>query len=69
MVVVQKRYFRNFAVLYDNMGAYEKALSLYQRPLDINGKVLGPELPDVATTLNDLGYFRISRQNGGLALC
>ena len=36
------------------MGAYEKALPLYQRALDISEKVLGPEHPDVATTLNNL---------------
>jgi len=44
----------NLAVLYKNMGAYEKALPLYQRALDICEKVLGPEHPYVATTLNNL---------------
>ena len=41
----------NLALLYDSMGAYEKALPLYQRALGIREKVLGPEHPDVATTL------------------
>ena len=37
-----------------SMGAYEKALPLYQRALEIYEKVLGPEHPDVANTLNNL---------------
>ena len=36
------------------MGDYEKALPLYQRALEISEKVLGPQHPDVATTLNNL---------------
>ncbi len=36
------------------MGDYEKALPLYQRALDIREKVLDPQHPDVATTLNNL---------------
>ena len=44
----------NLAVLYYNMGDYEKALPLYQRALEICEKVLGPQHPDVATTLNNL---------------
>jgi len=40
-----------------SMGAYEKALPLYQRALDIREKMLGPEHPDVAATLNNLAEF------------
>jgi tetratricopeptide (TPR) repeat protein len=36
------------------MGDYEKALKLYQRALEIREKVLGPQHPSVATTLNKL---------------
>jgi len=36
------------------MGEYEKALPLYQRALAIREKVLGPEAPDTATSLNNL---------------
>ena len=39
------------------MGEYEKALPLYQRALDIREKVLGPQHPDVATTLNNLAVL------------
>ncbi len=42
-----------------SMGDYEKALPFYQRALDIREKVLGPQHPDVATTLNNLaGLYR-----------
>ena len=45
------------------MGDYEKALPLYQRALDIREKVLGPQHPDVATTLNNLAglYYQYGR--------
>jgi tetratricopeptide (TPR) repeat protein len=47
----------NLALLYSNMGSYEKALPLYQRALDIRENVLGPEHPSVATTLNNLALL------------
>ncbi len=47
----------NLALLYYQIGDYDKALPFYQRSLDIREKVLGPEHPDVATTLNDLAGF------------
>ena len=40
-----------------SMGDYEKALPLYQRALEIIEKVLGPQHPDVATTLNNLAVL------------
>ena len=40
-----------------SMGDYEKALPLYQRALEIREKVLGPQHPDVATTLNNLAVL------------
>ena len=39
------------------MGAYDQALPLYQRALQIYEKVLGPEHPDTATSLSNLGYL------------
>ena len=36
------------------MGQYDQALPLYQRALAIREKVLGPEHPDVAMSLNNL---------------
>ena len=44
----------NLAVLYKTEGRYAKAEPLYQRALAIREKALGPEHPDVATSLNNL---------------
>ncbi|MDD4523531.1 MAG: tetratricopeptide repeat protein [Methanosarcina sp.] len=44
----------NLALLYHQIGDYEKALPFYQRALDISENVLGPQHPSVATTLNNL---------------
>ena len=42
------------------MGEYEKALPLYNRALETREKVLGPEHPYVANTLNNLaGLYKI----------
>ncbi len=40
--------------LYDDQGRYVEAEPLYQRSLAISEKALGPEHPDVATSLNNL---------------
>ena len=39
------------------MGAYDQALPLYQRALQIREKALGPEHPDTATSLNNLALL------------
>jgi Tetratricopeptide repeat len=44
-------------LLYDNQGQYAKAEPLYQRPLAIREKALGPEHPDVAASLNNLAWL------------
>ena len=44
----------NLAGLYEALGAYDKALPLYQRALGIFEKALGPEHPETATGLNNL---------------
>jgi len=41
--------------VYWNQGRYEEALKAYGRALAIREKALGPEHPDVAQTLNNLG--------------
>ena len=46
--------------LYDR-GLYEEAEPLYQRSLAIEEKALGPDHPDVATTLNNLARLYKSR--------
>ena len=52
----------NLALLYHQMGDYEKALPLYQRALEISEKVLGPQHPSVAQTLNNIA--ELYRQMG-----
>jgi tetratricopeptide (TPR) repeat protein len=48
------------AILYESQGNYVEAVSFYKRALTILEKALGPEHPDVATSLNNLaGLCRI----------
>ena len=60
----------NLALLYDNLGAYDKALPLSQRALDIREKVLGPQHPDVANSLNNLAglYWHMGAYDQALPL-
>ena len=44
----------NLAELYQDQGRYGEAEPLYKRALAIREKALGPEHPDVATSLDDL---------------
>jgi tetratricopeptide (TPR) repeat protein len=44
----------NLELLYCHMGAYGKALPLYQRALDIREKVLGPQHPNVTIIQSNL---------------
>ena len=44
----------NLAELYHDQGRYADAEPLYQRSLAISEKALGPDHPDVATSLNNL---------------
>ena len=39
------------------MGAYDQALPLYRRALEIREKALGPEHPDTANSLNNLALL------------
>ncbi|SEH08495.1 Toxin HigB-2 [Candidatus Venteria ishoeyi] len=48
----------NLASLYESMGAYEKALPLYERSLEIKEVALGKGHPSIATTRHvTLTYF------------
>ncbi len=50
----------NLALLYEAQGYYAEAEPLYQRSLAIMEKVLGPEHPSVATSLEN--YAALLRQ-------
>jgi len=45
----------NLAVLYKPQGQYAQAEPLYKRSLAIMEKALGPDHPDVATSLENMG--------------
>src|ERR687895_1449144 len=45
------------AAAHISKGEYQKALPLLERALAIREKQLGPEHPDTATSLNDLGML------------
>ena len=47
----------NLADIYRAVGDYAKAEPLLKEALEIYGKVLGPEHPDVATSLNNLAML------------
>lgn len=55
----------NLAELYRAMNRYHEAEELYSRAIAIQEKVLGPEHPDLAVTLNDLA--ELYRNEGRLA--
>ena len=44
----------NLAALYNDQGRYADAEPLFKRALAIQEKVLGPDHPDVAVSLNNL---------------
>ena len=52
------------------MGEYEKELPLHKRALEIVEKVLGPEHPLVANTLNNLAllYYHIEKYDEALPM-
>jgi len=58
------------AELFQEMGEYNKAQTLYERTLAIKEKVLGKEHPDMACTMNDLAllYGNIGKNNDALPL-
>jgi tetratricopeptide (TPR) repeat protein len=42
-------------MVYDNMGDYSKALSYYQKDLEISEKALPPNHPDLGASYNNIG--------------
>jgi Flp pilus assembly protein TadD len=53
----------NLARLYDIQGQYTQAEPLFRRSLAIREKVLGPNHPDVATSLENLALLcRLTRR-------
>ena len=49
-------YLNNIGLMYRNMGEYSKALSYYERSLEICKVALPPNHPDLATSYNNIGF-------------
>jgi tetratricopeptide (TPR) repeat protein len=58
------------AVLYSHQGKYGDALPLYKRSLAIRERILGPNHPEVAGSLNNLAnlYYKQGRYVDALPL-
>ena len=61
---VQARMMSVMGTVYARLGQYDRAAPLVERALAIRRSVLGPESPEVAESLNDLGELR--REAGDL---
>ena len=48
-------YLNQLALVYDSMGEYSKALSYYEKDLEISKQALPPNHPDLATSYNNIG--------------
>jgi len=53
--LVQGKLMNTMGSVYKGLGLYDAALGLLEKALDTRTKALGPDHPDVATTLSDLG--------------
>jgi serine/threonine protein kinase/tetratricopeptide (TPR) repeat protein len=53
--LVQGKLMNTMGYVYRNLGLFDSAQGLLEKALDIRTKALGPDHPDVATTLADLG--------------
>ena len=53
----EREWLNALGLVYDRQGRYAKVAPLYRRSLAIAEKVLGPEHPNVATSLNNLASF------------
>jgi eukaryotic-like serine/threonine-protein kinase len=53
--LVQGKLMNTMGFVYESLGLYVPAQKLLETALDIRTKALGPDHPDVATTLSDLG--------------
>jgi tetratricopeptide (TPR) repeat protein len=54
----------NLGDLYNDQGQYAQAEPLFERALTINEKALGPDHPDVATSLENLAaLYRVTKRD------
>jgi eukaryotic-like serine/threonine-protein kinase len=53
--LVQGKLMNTMGFVYQELGLFDPAQALLEKTLDIRTKALGPDHPDVATTLSDLG--------------
>jgi serine/threonine protein kinase/Tfp pilus assembly protein PilF len=53
--LVQGKLMHTMGFVYESLGLYDPAQALLEKALDTRTKTLGPDHPDVATTLSDLG--------------
>jgi serine/threonine protein kinase/Tfp pilus assembly protein PilF len=53
--LVQGKLMNTMGFVYQSLGLYDPAQALLEKALDTRTKALGPDHPDVATTLSDLG--------------
>jgi len=64
----QARLMGSIGRVYQGLGLYERAEALHRRSLAIREANLGEDSPEVAETLNDLGYSLMSAGNAKAAL-
>jgi Tfp pilus assembly protein PilF len=62
-------YNNQLGTVYDNMGEYSKALSSYERSLEIQKIALPPNHPDLATSYNNIGavYYNMGEYSKALS--
>jgi serine/threonine protein kinase len=53
--VVQGKLMHTMGVVYKSLGLYDPAQALLEKALDTRAKALGPDHPDIASTLSELG--------------
>ncbi|CAF4292728.1 unnamed protein product, partial [Rotaria sordida] len=55
--------YNNIGLVYDNMGEYLKALSSYERSLEIRKIAPPPNHPDLASSYNNIGsvYYNMGK--------
>jgi len=50
-------FYDEYALLYDNMGKYSEALSMFEKALEIKQKTLKREHPDVVQSYGSIGLI------------
>lgn len=62
-------FYDEYALLYDNMGKYSKALFLFQKALKIKQKTLKREHPDIVQSYGNIGliYYELTEYDKALA--